>query len=147
MKEEFVTKRILKWLIDEGWGVICFDFPQSGTGRFLHPNGSISKNQDSINPDIVAVKNGICVFFENKDRFYPPDYYKVNSLITENNYTEAISTLLKGFSVNRILYGIGIPVNVYSDKAKTLNSLVDFVIGVEEDGSIKKLYLREEDAF
>ena len=100
-----------------------------------------------INPDIVAVKNNTCVFFEDKDRFYYPDYQKVNLLITENNYTDAISELLKGYDTKRIVYGIGFPTTVYSDKAKEANVLVDFVIGVDEDGTINKLYLKNEEDF
>ena len=106
MREEQVTKHILKWLMDSGWKIVCYDFPQSGTGRFLHPNGSSSKNQDSINPDIVAVKNNTCVFFEDKDRFYYQDYQKLNLLITKNNYTEAISELLKEYEIKKFVYGI-----------------------------------------
>ena len=84
MQEEQVTKSILKWLIENGWNIVCFDFPQSGTGHFLHPNGTNHKNKDSINPDIVAVKGNTCLFFENKARFYYPDYQKQHELI-ENN--------------------------------------------------------------
>ena len=143
MREEQVTKRILKWLMDDGWEIVCFDFPQSGTGRFLHPNGSTSKNQDSINPDIVAVKKGICVFFENKDRFYLPDYEKTNKLITDNNYTDDISVLLRSFVVEKFYFGIGFPESAYTEKAKMANYLVDFVVGVSESGKISKLYLKE----
>ena len=63
MTEETVTKLLLEWLMNNGWEIICFDFPQSGTGRLLHPNGSTEKNKNAINPDIVAVRNGTCVFF------------------------------------------------------------------------------------
>ena len=88
MKEEQVTKALLKWLIDNNWKIICFDFPQSGTGRVLHPNNANDeKNKDSIIPDIVAVKDEVCVFFENKDRFYYPDYKKQHSLIISDDYS------------------------------------------------------------
>ena len=69
MTEEQVTKSILKWLIDNDWKIVCFDFPQSGTGHFLHPNGSTEKNKDAINPDIVAVNGNICVFLKIKTDF------------------------------------------------------------------------------
>ena len=75
MTEEEITKSILKWLIENNWEIICFDFPKSGTGIFLHPNGSSNKNKDSINIDIIAIKNGISLFFENKDRFSFPEYF------------------------------------------------------------------------
>lgn len=108
MTEEQVTKAILKWLLDNNWEIVCFDFPQSGTGRLLHPNGSTEKNKDAINPDIVAVKNGVCLFFENKDRYYLPDFEKQSALINENNYSDAIRELLANYEVDRILYGIGL---------------------------------------
>ena len=115
MREEHVTKALLKWLIDNDWEIICFDFPQSGTGRLLHPNGASEKNKGAINPDIVAVRNRVCLFFENKDRFYFPDYEKVNSLIVDNQYTDAIATLLSGHNVEQIFYGIGLPSEKHSD--------------------------------
>lgn len=142
MTEEKVTKCLLKWLIDENWQIVCYDFPQSGTGRFLHPDGNNSKNEDSINPDIVAVRDNVCVWFENKDRFYYPDYEKINRLIETNDYSVSISNLLNGFKIDTIFYGIGIPADVYSQKAKAAQHLVDFILGVEKTGKIKKLYFR-----
>jgi hypothetical protein len=144
MKEETVTKHILRWLMDNGWTIVCYDFPQNGTGRFLHPNDSTSKNQDSINPDIVAVKGKKCVFFENKDRFYYPDFEKINKLRTGNDYSNAIDALLKNYDIECIHYGIGFPAQVFSRKATEAEHMADFVIGVEEDGKINKLYLRGE---
>ena len=38
MREEQVTKNILDWLESNGWKIICYDFPQSGTGVLLHLN-------------------------------------------------------------------------------------------------------------
>ena len=66
MKEEQVTKSVLKWLLDNKWEIICFDFPQSGTGRLLHPNSTQEKNKGAINPDIVAVRDGVCLFSPQK---------------------------------------------------------------------------------
>ena len=140
MTEEQVTKTILKWLCTNSWNVICYDFPQSGTGRLLHPNGVSEKNKGAINPDIVAVRNRVCLFFENKDRFYFPDYEKVNSLIIDNQYTDAISTLLSGYNVSQIYYGIGLPTEKHSDKSKQASSLVDFILGVQEDKTIVELH-------
>ncbi len=140
MREEQVTKKILKWLIDNHWTIVCFDFPQSGTGHFLHPNGSIYKNKDAINPDIVAVKNKNCVFFENKDRFYYPDYIKQNELRENNNYTNDINKLLKNFVVDKIYYGIGLPIEKHDARSRKSTSLVDFIIGIKNDGNIQVLY-------
>ncbi len=48
MTEEQVTKAILNHLVKNCWKIICFDFPQSGTGKYIHPNVSCSKNLDAI---------------------------------------------------------------------------------------------------
>lgn len=141
MTEEQVTKALLLWLTEHDWNIVCFDFPQSGTGKILHPNNSVGeKNKDSIIPDIVVVKNNICLFFENKDRYYLPDYEKVNNLIVNNQYTNAISVLLSDYKVEHIYYGIGLPTKKYKDKSKKSAGLVDFVLGVSVDKSIVELY-------
>ena len=80
MKEENVTKAILRKLVSAGWEIICYDFPQSGTGRVLHPNDRDSKTLGAIIPDIVAIKDGIVVDFENKDRFVFSDFEKIDQL-------------------------------------------------------------------
>ena len=140
MREEHVTKALLKWLLDNRWEIICFDFPQSGTGRLLHPNGASEKNKGAINPDIVAVRNSVCLFFENKDRFYFPDYEKVNDLIIDNQYTDTISTLLSGHQIEYTYYGIGLPTERHKDKSRESARLVDFILGVSEDKSIVVLH-------
>ena len=141
MTEEQVTKSIMAWLMTNGWHIVCFDFPQSGTGRVLHPNSAAGeKNKDSIIPDIVAVKGDVGLFFENKDRFYYPDYQKVNGLIVDNQYTTAISTLLNEYAVKNIYYGIGLPTVKHKKKSQDSAMLVDFIIGVEEDRAISVLH-------
>ena len=144
MTEEQVTKAILSWLMNENWQIVCFDFPQSGTGKVLHPNTAISeKNKASIIPDIVAVKDGVCVFFENKDRFYLPDYEKVNNLIIGDDYSQAIERLLSKHHVSSIFYGIGLPSNKHGEKSKQSAHLVDFIIGVLADRSVEVLFSKE----
>lgn len=82
MREENVTKKIIKYLKKNEWKIISFDFPQSGTGIMILPDDNkSSKNKDSIIPDIIAHKNNICLFFENKDRFVKADFDKVNGFI------------------------------------------------------------------
>jgi hypothetical protein len=145
MCEEQVTKNILKWLLEHHWEIVCFDFPQSGTGHFLHPNGSTDKNKDTINPDIVAVKGTICLFFENKDRFYYPDYEKLNRLIVDNRYTEDIAKLLSKHVIEHIYYGIGLPIEKHDKRSEEASRLVDFIIGVEPNKSISVLYTASND--
>lgn len=140
MTEEQVTKTILKWLRTNNWNIICYDFPQSGTGRLLHPNGTSEKNKGAINPDIVAIRNGICLFFENKDRFYFPDYEKVNDLIVDNQYTDSIANLLSGYKVECFYYGIGLPTGKHKGRSVSSAALVDFIVGVSVDQSIIVLH-------
>lgn len=148
MREEQVTKSILNWLLSKEWDIVCFDFPQSGTGRFLHPNeGSGNKNKASINPDIVAVKNDICIFMENKDRYYHQDYIKINDLIVHDDYSLAINALLSGYKVSNIYYGIGLPKEKHDSRSVSDSHLVDFIIGVAEDKSIEVLYRSCPDIF
>ncbi len=140
MREEHVTKAILKWLIDNGWEIVCFDFPQSGTGRLLHPNGTSEKNKGAINPDVVSVRKGVCLFFENKDRFYYPDYEKVHDLIVSNDYSGAIKNLLARNVVDTFYYGIGLPAAKHTKGSQDAMQLVDFVVGVGDDKTISILH-------
>lgn len=141
MTEETVTKAILKWLIHNSWEIVCFDFPQSGTGKLLHPNDANSeKNKGAINPDIVAVKGNICLFFENKHIFYYLDFIKQNSLIEGDDYSNAIGELLSRYTVNNIYYGIGLPTIKHSQKSVDASHLVNFIIGVDENKNISVLY-------
>lgn len=139
MKEENVTKKIIKYLQKNNWEIIAFDFPQSGTGIMILPdNNESSKNKDSIIPDIIAYKEEICVFFENKDRLVKSDFYKINNLRTSNKYINNINTLLSNYKVKKIYYGIGIPEEVNSNKLLEYSELVDFILKVTEDGEIIK---------
>lgn len=148
MTEEQVTKALLQYLTDNGWDIVCFDFPQSGTGRVLHSNyAQGEKNKDSIIPDIVAVKNNLALFFENKDRFYLPDYIKVNNLIVNNQYTKAISDLLSRHIITNIYYGIGLPTEKHKDKSQNAAHMVDFILGVNENKAIVVLHNPNEILF
>lgn len=137
IREEHVTKSILKWLMSSGWEIICFDFPQSGTGKALHPDNTLSKTDGTIIPDIVALKENRVVYFENKDRFVLEDFDKVNSIRGSRHYDSAFEELLADCSYDRIYYGIGMP---YSDSnyGKAMNEInkVDFIVFMKEDGSI-----------
>ncbi len=138
--EEQATKAILEWLEENDWEIICFDFPQSGTGVSLHPNKELrtTKNKGAFIPDIVAIKNKTVVFFENKDRFVLDDFIKVQDLKNNNDYSTSIKRLLIKFEYSKILYGVGL---VYSEHAeqKTNQHLdkIDFAIFYREDKTIK----------
>lgn len=139
MREENVTKNILQWLQKNNWEIICFDFPQSGTGVLLHLNNSnrTEKNKGGIIPDIIAVKNDIAVFFENKDRFYQPDFDKLFEIKTESNYSESLEQLLSGYNISDIYYGIGIPNSKNGiKKSKEYLEKIDFLISTSEKKEI-----------
>ena len=137
MKEEDVTKVILKKLISAGWEIICYDFPQSGTGRVLHPNDRDSKTLGAIIPDIVAIKDGIVVDFENKDRFVLSDFEKIDNLRHSTEYSESWDLLLDGYQYSHIYYGVGMPMSDTNySRAEEYCSKVDFIVYLNEDGSL-----------
>lgn len=139
MREEQVTKNILDWLDLDGWNIICFDFPQSGTGVLLHSNNNnrTEKNKGGIIPDIIAVKNGIALFFENKDRFYQPDFDKLFEIKTGSNYSDSLSSLLAGHNIKSIIYGIGVPdIKKEIEKCRLHLDKVDFLISTNNKKEI-----------
>lgn len=141
MREEQVTKALLNVLQQAGWTIVAFDFPQSGTGKMLHPNANVSeKNKGGIIPDVVTVKGDVCLFFENKDRVVISDFDKLASIKNENAYSNAIAALLAGYVVNHIYYGIGLPTAKWNAQGKSAAAKVDFVIGVTEDGTAEWLW-------
>lgn len=136
MREEKVTISILKWLEKNDWQIICYDFPQSGTGILLHKNSFSGhhKNKGGIIPDIIAKKSNKVVYFENKDRYYADDFTKIEDLKVKKEYTEALTNLLGSLSQITIYYGIGIPA-LPSEIKKCLSSSekIDFLISVKDN--------------
>lgn len=135
MREENITKNILQWLQNNNWKIICFDFPQSGTGVLLHLNNlnRTDKNKGGIIPDIIAVKNDIAIFFENKDRFYQPDFDKLYEIKSELNYSDSLDLLLCDHNISSIFYGIGISdIKKEIDKCKLNIGKVDFLISTNK---------------
>lgn len=139
LTEEQITKALLHWLEANGWEIICYDFPQSGTGISLHPNEEIrtTKNKGAIIPDIVAIRETTVVFFENKDRFVLSDFVKVNDLRTGLDYSASLDKLLKDHQVSSIFYGVGLPNNEPAcKKIKEQQTMIDFAICVNSDKSV-----------
>lgn len=138
--EEQATITIINWLETNDWKIICFDFPQSGTGVSLHPNEELrtTKNKGAIIPDIVAIKKETVIFFENKDRFVLDDFMKVQDLRNNDDYSNSIKRLLEEFEYSKIFYGVGL---VYSENAEQKTNLhldkIDFAIFCHADKTIK----------
>lgn len=131
--EEQVTKNILKWLIENNWEIVTYDFPQSGTGKYLHPNKSVRQNKTKNNkafiPDIVAVKNSNAIFFENKNRFFLDDFIKLKDIKESNDYSISIHNLLKTYNITNIYFGIGAINNeLFIKLSKEYINCVDFIV-------------------
>jgi len=146
MREERVTINILNWLEGNGWKIVCYDFPQSGTGVLLHPNtveNRTTKNKGGIIPDILATRNSIAVFFENKDRFVNSDFEKIKEIKASENYSNSLDTILAEFNVTNIFYGIGIPSNE-KDVNKSLENIegIDFLVSTGADKNVTVNYDR-----
>ncbi len=140
MKEERVTINILNWLELNGWKIVCYDFPQSGTGVLLHPNTNenrTSKNKGGIIPDILATKDSIALFFENKDRFDLIDFEKIKEVKSSGNYSNSLNNILADFNVTTIFYGIGIPAEE-KHISKSLKNIkgIDFLVSTSEEGAV-----------
>ena len=143
MREENVTKNILQWLQNNNWEIVCFDFPQSGTGVLLHLNSinRTEKNKGGIIPDIIAVRNNVALFFENKDRFYQPDFDKLFEIKTELTYSDSLDLLLSDHNIKTILYGIGIAaIDKEIEKCKLNLGKIDFLISTNEKKEINIHY-------
>lgn len=108
--EERITNYILDYLEENGWKILCFDYPQSGTGiYFKNENLLGNKNKNSINPDIIATKNKISLYFENKSYYYQPDVDLLKKLKILNPYRKSIDRKLLETKNTNFYYGIGLP--------------------------------------
>lgn len=137
MTEEQVTKAIIKWLISKDWTIIAFDFPQSGTGRALHPNNTDSKTEGIWIPDIVAHKGCSLVFFENKSQFVHRDFEKVAGLKQTNIYSNAIAEITVGYPFDEIYYGVGFYSSATDiDKANSNLDMIDFLVLAENTDKV-----------
>ena len=139
--EQQVTQKVIEFLSSHSWTIIAYDFPQSGTGFMLRPNNTKSKNKDAIIPDIVALKLNRGVIFENKDRFYFPDFKKIEKLRTTSDYSQDLERLFRGETPQKIYYGIAFPHNHENiKKAEPYLYMLDFLITVKETGHILIVY-------
>lgn len=139
MKEESVTKSIIKYLKQNGWNIFSYDFPQSGTGFFIHPNDRSDKIKKAIVPDIIANKESTCIIMENKSRYYEKDFIKLHNLKNDVSYSDDLNSILKRLNCNNIKYGIGLPLKDFlENKSEEHLALVDFIITVDDSKNCKK---------
>ncbi|WP_455001687.1 hypothetical protein [Cardiobacterium hominis] len=139
MREEFVTINIIKWLKNYNWDIVCYDFPQSGTGVMIHPNTikKDSKNKGGIIPDIIAVKDIYAIFFENKDRFAISDFEKIHRIKNSFDFSDGLCGLIGKERIFNIRYGIGLPkVDKYINQSKKHVQKIDFLVSVHDSGKV-----------
>lgn len=140
MREENITKHLLCWLQNQNWQVVCFDFPQSGTGLMVHPNSSVNqneKNRGGIIPDIIAIRSTVAVYFENKDRFVKSDFDKLKGIKSLGNYSDGLNELLKKYGIEKVYFGIGIPtIKREIDKSKKHLEDIDFLVSTDNVGNV-----------
>lgn len=146
LTEEQITKATLTWLESNDWEIICYDFPQSGSGISLHPNDDFrsSKNKESIIPDIVAFKNKTVVLLENKNRFYLNDFLKLQHLKNTTDYSHSIGALLSNYDYTKIYYGVALPDNTKTQlNIKNNLDKIDFAILVDNNLTTNIFYSNE----
>lgn len=129
MKEEQVTKKIMSELVNKGFTIKAFDYPQSGTGVILYAR---NKKLPKINLDIIAVKDDKLWVFENKDRFYKKDFEKLKFL-RENleEYKDAFKVKLGlDLEILNLKTFIGLPKKAKQRVKDNYYQIVDGVWGV-----------------
>ena len=139
MTEEMVTKGILGFLMNRGWKIVSFDYPQSGTGRALHPRECSSKTEGVLIPDVVAVKDGVSIYLENKDHYYHDDFVKVAIVMGKKDYAEAFANVL-GVNQGTMFGGVGLPESCCGSISEADKKLVDFILKVSEGGLVDVYY-------
>lgn len=115
MKEEEVTKKILNYLIREGFSIFSYDFPQSGTGYAIRPNcdevTSSHKNLSIWIPDIISFKGEKLLFFENKNYYSEGDIEKIKIIRGSNYYSDKIKKLFSRTGTQEYFVVIGYPLS------------------------------------
>ncbi len=145
MSEAEVTLSIVRWLRGRGWKIVSYDYPQSGTGLFVHPADRSSKNFKSIVPDILAQKDGKGVWFENKDRYYAPDFNKIRFLRGTHDYDKSLTEAFSGLP-SRLYYGVGLS-RKEGEVKKSLNEKgkIEFLVTVDTDETVRVEYASDID--
>lgn len=132
MNEEKVTKKIMGELDKDGFTILAFDYPQSGTGVLLIPD---KEGLPRINIDIIAVRDRELYLFENKDRYYPKDFEKLSFFKKNiNHYKKSFEAKFKlrllDFNITTF---IGLP-EEYENRIKPeKRKLIDRVWSVKND--------------
>jgi len=145
ISEEIITASVLDWLKKHEWSIISYDFPQSGTGYIIHPDYSNNKNKGLIIPDIVALKRNIGILFENKDRFYLPDFKKLKYLKSTRDYDQGLLKLFRYKLPETIFFGVAITNHDRQvKKAIPYLDLIDFLVTVSPNREVNYIHLPQK---
>lgn len=133
MTEEDLTMAVVDWLRTAGWDIRSIDYPGRGSGLLIQiPNGTgLPQAKGGWRPDIVAARSGVWAVFEDKDRFDPGDFDKVQRLRASGPMVAALRARLSIPAQDRVEIGIGLP----DDPAMLTRALarkadVDFIVVV-----------------
>lgn len=132
LTEERITKFLLDYLKSLNFVIFSYDFPQSGTGYSIRPDLEKigHKNLKNWIPDIIAIKEGTLIFFENKDHNSSTDKRKIKNIVTGDVYKNSISKLMARTKTNKYFIVLGMPLNFF-DVNEGLFFGVDGEIGCE----------------
>lgn len=109
LSEELVTKALLKHLLENGWKILAYDFPQSGTGvpiSLVSSKVNSFKNKETVIPDVIAINGNRLLISENKSVDTLGDYQKLFLL---SNNAVFKKNLIKKFDLDQnidFLYSI-----------------------------------------
>lgn len=143
MREETITRAVARCLRDNGWIIYSIDYPQGGSGLTFHladsAAGSRGRLAGAWKPDIVAHRDGVWLFMENKSFFSGSDFAKTADARESRKYEPDIERVLSERPL-RFVYGIGLPdESRIQRRAEARAKEVDCVVLVTASGECRGL--------
>lgn len=117
----------------DGWHILAWDFPQSGTGRAFRLNTAGNKNAKAFIPDILAEKHGHVLWFENKTKVSRSDLAKCRELSAQTAFLSQVRKEC-GLDDGPVWFGIGLPTAEFRKltEADLSTANLGFAFGVGE---------------
>lgn len=125
LKEEKITLSVRAWLINNGWEIKAFDFPQSGTGKVIHPD---KNHVPVIIPDIIATKNSNILIIESKDRYLKSDIEKLITGKKFHSYDKSIKSFVQNDRATIYWGAAGPNTEIYKKCLESHKYEIDFSI-------------------
>lgn len=112
LTEDFVTNAITAYLAASSWELRSVAAPGMGSGTILRPNpdatGRRPKIAGGVVIDVIARKDEMWLFLENKDRFSASDLLKLAEVRDSGRYSEDLARLTGSRSAE-LRFGLGMP--------------------------------------